>query len=631
MTKHRSIQRILRVVRNLLALLLLCALSLFLLLSLYGVPRSVLDAVEQRFSRRSVSIELGSARYAPGKGILLKDFILSRKGVADAPMLTASSGVVDISFRKLIRGEILIQSLHIDSGKIHTPMFRRPRNAPVPQPRQRRVEHPWIDIPLTATHFEVTGIHTDQAKGLLRIGPNQIELINTTAAGRDSRGHASVELKVDTFLKHVNVKIRGEVDPEDIVPLLKEIHIDTAATIVDSLERGSHPSPFELDIDVQKKQPSRRIDIRFRLEDGTYNSVPAQMIDCELAITGSNRWNTTELTRCDVTRPEGTANVSLAFDHATRMLDFAMTSSASALALVDAIPQVPLDPIRHLTFSTPPKISASGTLCMTNHALDELYIKASASDVGYASAQVDTMTFSASCLGQRAHIPDLRITAYGGTITGALSVAVSPKRRQPTGFTANIRASEIHFGEFLLRACNITNSFGGILSGAIDLKGAADARHTDTLQGTAHVRVQNGELFRLPIFAGLTSIMADIIPGLDFLLCQSNAKLDLIIRDNAAHAESMILEGDVFSLKGHGHYDFTNHLDLSIQLRLLNPDSLPGKVLALITFPLTKLFEFRVEGNPREAAWYPQNFHWARSEKPSPDGTQMKKEVLVFE
>ena len=625
----KVVRRLMRVLIFTFAALILGLTVLFCVVTTYGFPRWSIDALENRLSRKDHSIEIGHARYLPGKGISVKTFALYRKYVADGPLVTANAGIVDIDLIQLLRGVIHIRDIHIKTAAIHPPMFIKPPKARPPKVKISRANRPWINLPLRADHFTVIGATTTNASALLRFGPDKIELRDTRVYGSSPGAYVDVTLNGDTFLKTLDAYLEGRVMPADVLPLLKGLKTGYAVNIVSRITDNKEPGALTLTASHDKNIPNKEISITFDIEGGSYNRLPCDKISGEFRVLGRKKWEKTELSRCHITREEGSADITIATDSATKTLTFKTRSTIDLDAVIDAIPEVPLDNLRIYSCQKPPEIMTSGVVCFTNAAANRVTVTGVASNVLYKTLFADSVRFRANTSGANISIPVLSVKAYSGDISGEIHISVD--HGATPVFTTLLTADGIHFGEFLQSAYNVTNTFGGELNGNLTLSGSTNPRRKTTLKGEGQLQVRDGELFRLPLFAGLTSIMAKLIPGLDFILCQSDAKIDFTISDNAIRSDKIILEGDVFSLKGHGEYNFTDNLEMSIQLRLLNPDTIPGKIMGLITFPITKLFEFKVKGALMSAEWYPENFHWEWEEKPRLIKGRIQKEVLVFE
>jgi hypothetical protein len=112
----------------------------------------------------------------------------------------------------------------------------------------------------------------------------------------------------------------------------------------------------------------------------------------------------------------------------------------------------------------------------------------------------------------------------------------------------------------------------------------------------------------LPIFGGLTAFLSKVVPGVDFVLGQNDFSADFELRDRSILSEHVAVEGGVFSLQGKGVCGFDGNLNYAVQVKLMREHPLFAKLIRLITWPLSKLFEFRLSGTVAKPEWYPINF-----------------------
>ena len=148
----------------------------------------------------------------------------------------------------------------------------------------------------------------------------------------------------------------------------------------------------------------------------------------------------------------------------------------------------------------------------------------------------------------------------------------------------------------------------GKFSTRINLNGPLSTNHSQLVQGDVYLKIRDGRVFLLPIFGGLSQYMAKIVPGLDFVLRQGDARADFVVGGGMMSSDNVAIEGDVLSMKGKGHYHLNQDLDYTVQLKLMKSHPLVGKLLRVITWPISKLFEFRLQGTVSEPEWYPINF-----------------------
>ena len=145
----------------------------------------------------------------------------------------------------------------------------------------------------------------------------------------------------------------------------------------------------------------------------------------------------------------------------------------------------------------------------------------------------------------------------------------------------------------------------GRIHAAFDLALPIQTQALAQLNGRAQVRVQEGHLLQMKLFAGLTQLLADKVPGVGYLVNQSEGSVDLVATNGVISTENLFIEGGLISIKGWGTYDCVkDQLDLTVRVQLLKEASFMGKLLHPLTWPFTKLLlEFKALGSIKEPQW----------------------------
>lgn len=125
------------------------------------------------------------------------------------------------------------------------------------------------------------------------------------------------------------------------------------------------------------------------------------------------------------------------------------------------------------------------------------------------------------------------------------------------------------------------------------------------LNGTGRVKVTDGMLAQMKLFAGLTKLIAEKVPGVGFLVNQSQASADFTIENGVFTSDNVRIEGGFISIKGWGAYDIADdNLDFTVRVQFLKSDSMMGQIIQPITWPFTKLLlEFRAKGPLDSPDW----------------------------
>ena len=145
----------------------------------------------------------------------------------------------------------------------------------------------------------------------------------------------------------------------------------------------------------------------------------------------------------------------------------------------------------------------------------------------------------------------------------------------------------------------------GIVEGCVDLSGPLASNAVERLNGSGRISCSNGHLAQMKLFAGLTKLLADYVPGVGYIVNQSDASADFTITNGVFKTENLFIEGGLISLKGWGTYDIgKDELDFTVRVQFLKNESLMGKLVHPVTWPFTKLLlEFKASGSLEEPKW----------------------------
>ena len=126
-----------------------------------------------------------------------------------------------------------------------------------------------------------------------------------------------------------------------------------------------------------------------------------------------------------------------------------------------------------------------------------------------------------------------------------------------------------------------------------------------TLCGSGTLKITEGHLAQMKLFAGLTELLAEKIPGVSFLVNQTQASADYTITNGVFKSENVFIEGGLISIKGWGQYDIAaDNLDFTVRVQFLKEQSMVGKIIHPVTLPFTKLLlEFKVDGPIDDPKW----------------------------
>lgn len=191
----------------------------------------------------------------------------------------------------------------------------------------------------------------------------------------------------------------------------------------------------------------------------------------------------------------------------------------------------------------------------------------------------------------------------GGTANGALSFTI-PDDDTPSTLSAAIHLEDASladllgpYGQDALSKCVVT--------GFVDLRGRLDDTFPKSLQAEYNLTVDGGLIQRLPLFAGLTDLLADHVPGIASVTDSSSARLVGTTDGGIFNIPDFSLDGDLLSIEGPATYDLPNdNLDAEVTAGNFKEDSFMGRLTRWATVPVNRfLWRVHVSGPIAAPEW----------------------------
>lgn len=250
-------------------------------------------------------------------------------------------------------------------------------------------------------------------------------------------------------------------------------------------------------------------------------------------------------------------------------------------------------------FRGAPSVTAQGMVHLKDAKKNKLSLTVDSSaglnyDLLGRTLQFGKTSALVSILGAKVNATVRNAELMGGNVS--LNAIVSIDAADPT-FGANIKLNRINFAELTKLYFNYVGS-KGMMSGSYKF----DARmgQEQLMRGEGSLRVENGNVFAIPILGPFSDILSSILPGVGYHNARV-ASADFRIADEMINTKDLVIEGTGFSMMGSGNiYFMTGKLDMSMRI---NAKGLPG----LVFYPVSKLlFEYVSTGTISRPAWRPK-------------------------
>jgi len=614
---HRTRRRLRRMAAVLALATVLLALALLQIAST-GVPRPLLDRLEDRLAAQGLYADFEDVRLSLfGHGSVGRARVY-RHG-ALFPDVELENALVSFRWRWR-KGRPLPepQRVDLDVARVRSLAFLDALRAAASDDARGSVGTlPPLQVSVAAGAVEAFGAQARRLRVAVRTLPHSVRFENIhlafdgdAATREEVRGELALllpghrEVAPQATSPALRGSLYGRLAPTRLSPVFRALGSESVPEIFEAFDFPSLPPDITASIDFREDR--RRITVDIDARRCQYNGVPILDASARVEVYGRDDWDGVHIRNLAVTRPEGRADADLRFDFlrhgvfvdASSTLDFAHLA-----AIVDILHGVPWD-----TYETSGGNRATAKGFYGFSASEDPTDLRGALSAGAFSLRrrVPVRNLSATFRVDDAgyHFPDIRGRLYDGEATA--------------------RADLFPDAGDLLRvdyAVAVTNASTALVSqdlfhesvagdpGRADLRLAASLVLDDdplrTAVGTVSGRVRNARLYQTPLFAGFTDFMARNVPGVDFLVNQDDLDFTADISDNALRFTDLRVEGALFSIVGEGNYWFTDHLDLGIQVRLFKNRTWVGKVLKVALYPVSKLFEIEVTGPVGNPSWTP--------------------------
>ena len=303
---------------------------------------------------------------------------------------------------------------------------------------------------------------------------------------------------------------------------------------------------------------------------------------------------------------EGQVELAIAYHPARHLTDFTLHSTLSDTRLFQALQTVPPPLATNLHFAAPPVLAVAGTWAGARARQETtLHGRVACEALAFGASRFTGVQAGFRIEGSnRVEVSGVSAESYGGALTGAVAFVRGPAGAPPR-IDLQLAARQIDLAAALADN-GVVSKMGGRLDGHLQLAFPWQATARETLSGAGRLDIRDGAILRIQLFAGLTDFLGRNVPGVDALLMQSNARLPFTVTNGLVQVDEFRVEGNLFSLAANGRCRLTQPgypVEGVAQLRFFKQKTLMGMLARLVTLPISKMMEFRVEGPLAHPQW----------------------------
>jgi len=290
-----------------------------------------------------------------------------------------------------------------------------------------------------------------------------------------------------------------------------------------------------------------------------------------------------------------------AFDYDVGRKEVRLKDIVSTLVPVDVMmwidPRI-AETIRPYRFRAAPKLKVQGKVHMKDPLKNDLSINISAPGGLDYDLLGKTLPFGSTngtveVIGNKLEANIKSVELFSGNVGVKAQVSLDPANRV---FSTNATLSRVNFAKLTSLYFDYDDS-KGVVSGQYGFK--ASMGDEQNMVGSGSLRIEDGNVFAIPVFGPFSAILGSIIPGVVYNTARL-ATADFTVANKKINSKNIEIAGTGFSMLGYGDIFFlTGGLDMSMRI---NAQGIPG----IVFFPVSKLLEYHSHGTISEPHWRPK-------------------------
>jgi len=418
-------------------------------------------------------------------------------------------------------------------------------------------------------------------------------------------------LMYDSSKATIDIELDAKLNPYYLVPLLTRWGNTTLVDFIQRFDKETmHDTSFEGNINRDFNWvDSMTLEGDFEVGGSSYNDVDFAMAESKLTIYTSKTNSMIKGEKSRVFRDKGSVFGNFITEGDYSDIRFQGTSTIEPVELLKLM-KIKNKFVEDIDFVNHPTINATGSVCPDNYTNNAFFGKIEAGDFIYSNFTFTAFSSRVIVNGVTNQFKEFNSDFYDGKINGDLTFNILDNTYTNVKYYGNFSLNSVNYGLFAA-ALEIQNSedVSGRLYGRIALDGNIDENAWSRMNARGYISIKNGWLFRMRIFGGLTQLLAKIIPGLNFVMSQSDATVDFEMKNGVADISRFVLNGDVLSISGNGKVNMAERTyNMKFQVKFMKQHTFVAKFINTVVWPISKLFEMRLTGTFEKPVWKAVNF-----------------------
>lgn len=582
-----SRRKIIRVVRPACLLILLMAV----ILETAGFPVPLKNRVLARMSRGSFCFESSGMRLDMLSGLCFSGVKIYRKQIIGPPAVEC--GGMRVRFNPFSKGSCISVVEFVD-GSINIPQMM---GGPSPE----KLECEEIDVVLT--RMSIGDIQINRFNSTFLADKEGVCVTNIVVSMGDGTVSGSVSSGYDKGT--MAGRLVTNFDPHRLIGWLRSHQWGYSARLIERFSWGDEKPLVDTVFTLSDGEFTSRS--LFSMEDYSYRGVYNDSSHGVFSVTYNSTCAVVNVENIAIGIGSGMIIGSFSYDSNSDLVDFRSFSDVDPKDFFQMLGVFSREEMRDWISKGRTSIASSGIYDLRDGLRTQLEASVDASGLGAGFVITEQCRFGLEMNGSVCRITNVTGRIWDGEFNADATLLFD--REEKTRAKFSISVDDCDFAQVVTAVSGLSsNEMRGKF--AMDISGEFEpgTNSLGSMQAAGRLSVDDGKVFQLPVFGGLTSIMTRVIPGLEFVIGQSDLNAGFTVGGGQIVSDNINIEGRVLSMKARGVTGLDGTLDYSVQLTLMSDHSVLARLLRTVTWPISKLMEFRLKGNRDDPRWYPVNF-----------------------
>jgi hypothetical protein len=267
-------------------------------------------------------------------------------------------------------------------------------------------------------------------------------------------------------------------------------------------------------------------------------------------------------------------------------------STADPVAVTRAIGPVVARAVEPYQFLQPPTVRANGIIPMQHAADANLHFEVDGGRFSWWKFNAERISGNVHWVGEQLALEGVQAGFYSGSATGSARFDFAPEKG--ADFAFDFTMTDTDFPALMADLSTSTNRLEGRLAGRLSVT-RANSDDWRTIQGSGHVSLHDGLIWEIPIFGIFSPVLDAIVPGLGSSRA-SQGSATFVINNGVIQSDDLEIRASAMRLQYRGAVDLESRVDARVEAELLRDTWVIGRLVSLVLWPVSKLFEYRVSG-----------------------------------